>query len=145
MSWEFPLIIWGIQLIFIAGAIYLYKTETPILTYWVGDVHGHASTVVSIKNLQEILYELALLIPELTEMDIQNIMMEMQKESDGNGITISIEFYTCTEKLRIYSSDEERFLEEHFEEGKIGLIVSTHVDLANQIQTIFDSYSEQWS
>lgn len=145
MSWNVPIIIWGIQLIFFAGVIYFSKTETPTLTYWIGDVHGYASAVISIDILPDMLQEFALLIPELTDAIIQNIMTEMQKESDGVSITIPIKFYHRPEKLLIYSNDEEKILEEHFEEGKIGLIISTHVDLANEIQTLFDAYTESLS
>ncbi len=141
-SWMSPIIVWGIQLLLIVGAVYFYKTEKPLLTYWIGDVHGFASAVVSFDSLPEMFQQIALLVPELTEAQVKSIIVGLQKGDDGKLVSIPIEFYNRPEKLEIYSSEEEKCLEEHFKEDEIGLVISTHVDLANRIQSIFDSYTE---
>jgi len=140
-SWFFPIVVWGIQLLLVVVSIYFYKTEKPRLSYWIGDVHGYAYAVVSLNILPEIFHQIALLIPELVETEIKHIIEEMQKSDVRKAITIPIEFYNRSEKIQIYANDNENYSED-FKEGQILLFVSTHVDLANQIQSIFDSYSE---
>jgi hypothetical protein len=142
VSWGFPIAVWGIQLFWIGCAIFFNKTEIPRLTFWIGDVHGYAHTVISINILPDILQRLALFIPELTEANIENIMMEMRKGDNGTTITIPITFYDRPEELLIYRDEDLEFFDEDIDNGEIGLVINTHIDLTNKMQKIFDSYQQ---
>jgi hypothetical protein len=83
-----------------------------------------------------------LFIPELTEANIENIMMEMRKGDNGTTITIPITFYDRPEELLIYRDEDLEFFDEDIDNGEIGLVINTHIDLTNKMQKIFDSYQQ---
>jgi hypothetical protein len=129
--------IWGFQLLFIFFAVYFHRTETPREVLWFGDTKGYASGFIRINDVTAVFKQLASLVPELTDTEIEKIIiLAREPAAQGEGsTTIPIIFRGRSEQLFVsFEVWENDILELH---------ISTHLDLSDEIDKVLAPYQDE--
>lgn len=129
--------IWGFQLLFILLAVYFHRTEAPREVLWFEDTRGYASGFIRTTDIPSVFKQFALLIPELTDTEIEKMMALARKAlAKGEGsTTIPIIFRGRPEQTSISF--------EVWENDILELFISTHLDLAEEIDKVLAPLQEE--
>lgn len=130
----FDLIVWWFQVLFVLGAVYFHRTETPRETLWFGNAESSSFAVLHVDYVPSVLKQLALHFPELTETKIEEIIkLAVQATTEGDASTM---FETM-----LRNKPEQVFIVfESWNTDELELVIHAHFDLLIEVDEVLKPY-----